>query len=86
MQLISFTRDGQIRSGGPEGEAGPSMTRVIDLNAADPRGDVQHRNGQWVLGGRDRPGRVPRAGRAREPDDAARRRRPPGSLSRAFPS
>jgi acylpyruvate hydrolase len=37
MQLISFTRDGQIRSGAIEGEAGPSMTRVIDLNAADPR-------------------------------------------------
>jgi 2-keto-4-pentenoate hydratase/2-oxohepta-3-ene-1,7-dioic acid hydratase in catechol pathway len=37
MQLISFTRDGQIRSGAIEGEAGPAMTRVIDLNAADPR-------------------------------------------------
>jgi hypothetical protein len=37
MQLISFTRDGQIRSGGTEGVTGPSMTRVIDLNAADPR-------------------------------------------------
>ena len=37
MQLISFTRDGQIRSGGTEGVTGPSMTRMIDLNAADPR-------------------------------------------------
>ena len=37
MQLISFTRHGQIRSGGIEGMADPSMTRVIDLNAADPR-------------------------------------------------
>jgi hypothetical protein len=37
MQLISFTRDGQIRSGGIEGQASPSMTRAIDLNAADPR-------------------------------------------------
>lgn len=37
MQLISFTRDGQIRSGGIEGPADPAMTRVIDLNAADPR-------------------------------------------------
>lgn len=37
MQLISFTRGGQIRSGGIEGVTDPSMTRVIDLNAADPR-------------------------------------------------
>ena len=37
MQLISFTRDGQIRSGGVEGVTVLSMTRVIDLNGADPR-------------------------------------------------
>jgi hypothetical protein len=37
MQLISFTRDGQIRPGGIEGVADPSMIRVIDLNVADPR-------------------------------------------------
>jgi acylpyruvate hydrolase len=37
MQLISFIRDGQIRSGGIEGVTRPSMTRVIDLNAADRR-------------------------------------------------
>jgi 2-keto-4-pentenoate hydratase/2-oxohepta-3-ene-1,7-dioic acid hydratase in catechol pathway len=37
MQLISFTRDGRTRSGGIEGPADPSMTRVVDLNAADPR-------------------------------------------------
>src|SRR5580704_10476931 len=37
MQLVSFTRHGQIRSGGIEGTADPSMTQVIDLNAADPR-------------------------------------------------
>lgn len=37
MHLISFARDGQIRSGATEGVPDPSMTRVIDLNAADPR-------------------------------------------------
>jgi acylpyruvate hydrolase len=37
MHLISFTRDGRIRSGGIEGVADPSVTRVIDLNAADPQ-------------------------------------------------
>jgi acylpyruvate hydrolase len=37
MHLISFTRDGRIRSGATEGVPDPSMTRVIDLNAADPR-------------------------------------------------
>jgi hypothetical protein len=37
MQLIGFTRDGHIRSGGIEGVADPSMTRALDLNAADPR-------------------------------------------------
>jgi acylpyruvate hydrolase len=37
MHLVSFTRDGQIRSGATEGLPDPSMTRVIDLNAADPR-------------------------------------------------
>jgi 2-keto-4-pentenoate hydratase/2-oxohepta-3-ene-1,7-dioic acid hydratase in catechol pathway len=38
MQLISFTRDGRIRSGGIEGVlTEPSTTRVVDLNAADPR-------------------------------------------------
>jgi 2-keto-4-pentenoate hydratase/2-oxohepta-3-ene-1,7-dioic acid hydratase in catechol pathway len=37
MHLISFTRDGQIRSGGIEGVPDPSTMRVIDLNAADPR-------------------------------------------------
>jgi len=37
MHLISFTRDGRIRSGGTEGVPDPSITRVIDLNAADPR-------------------------------------------------
>jgi 2-keto-4-pentenoate hydratase/2-oxohepta-3-ene-1,7-dioic acid hydratase in catechol pathway len=38
MQLISFTRDGRIRSGGIEGVlTDPSSTRVVDLNAADPR-------------------------------------------------
>ena len=37
MHLISFTRDGRIRSGGIEGVTDPSAMRVIDLNAADPR-------------------------------------------------
>jgi acylpyruvate hydrolase len=38
MQLISFTRDGRIRSGGIEGLlTDPSTTRVVDLNEADPR-------------------------------------------------
>jgi 2-keto-4-pentenoate hydratase/2-oxohepta-3-ene-1,7-dioic acid hydratase in catechol pathway len=37
MQLISFTRDGQIRTGAIEGMADPLMNRAIDLNAADPR-------------------------------------------------
>jgi 2-keto-4-pentenoate hydratase/2-oxohepta-3-ene-1,7-dioic acid hydratase in catechol pathway len=37
MQLISFTRDGQVRSGGIESPADPSMNPVIDLNPADPR-------------------------------------------------
>jgi 2-keto-4-pentenoate hydratase/2-oxohepta-3-ene-1,7-dioic acid hydratase in catechol pathway len=38
MQLISFTRDGRIRSGGIEGVlTDPSTTRVVDLNDADPR-------------------------------------------------
>jgi len=38
MQLISFTRDGRIRSGGIDGVlTDPSTTRVVDLNEADPR-------------------------------------------------
>jgi acylpyruvate hydrolase len=38
MQLISFTRDGQIRSGVIEEVlTDPSTTRVVDLNQADPR-------------------------------------------------
>jgi acylpyruvate hydrolase len=38
MQLISFTRDSRIRSGGIEGVlTNPSTTRVVDLNEADPR-------------------------------------------------
>jgi 2-keto-4-pentenoate hydratase/2-oxohepta-3-ene-1,7-dioic acid hydratase in catechol pathway len=38
MQLISFTREGRIRSGGIEGVlTDASTTRVVDLNAADPR-------------------------------------------------
>lgn len=38
MQLISFTRDGRIRSGAiGEVLTGPSTTRVVDLNQADPR-------------------------------------------------
>jgi 2-keto-4-pentenoate hydratase/2-oxohepta-3-ene-1,7-dioic acid hydratase in catechol pathway len=38
MQLISFTRDGRIRSGAIEQAlTDPSTTRVVDLNAADPR-------------------------------------------------
>jgi len=37
MHLVSFTRDGQIRAGATEGLPDPSVTRVIDLNAADPR-------------------------------------------------
>jgi acylpyruvate hydrolase len=38
MQLISFTRDGRIRSGGIEEVlTDPSTTRVVDLNQADPR-------------------------------------------------
>jgi len=53
MQLISFARAGQIRSGGIEGLADPSMTRVIDLNAADPRlpADMLHllRGGDELL-------------------------------------
>ena len=53
MQLISFTRAGQIRSGGIHGMADPSMTRVIDLNAADPRlpADMLHllRGGDELL-------------------------------------
>ena len=52
MQLISFTRDGQIRSGGIEGVADPSMTRVIDLNAADSRLPAARRVGQPDAGTR----------------------------------
>jgi acylpyruvate hydrolase len=38
MQLISFTRDGRIRSGAIEEVlTDPSTTRVVDLNEADPR-------------------------------------------------
>jgi 2-keto-4-pentenoate hydratase/2-oxohepta-3-ene-1,7-dioic acid hydratase in catechol pathway len=38
MQLISFTREGRIRSGGVEGVlTDASTTRVVDLNEADPR-------------------------------------------------
>ena len=38
MQLISFTRDGRVRSGAIEEVlTGPSTTRVVDLNQADPR-------------------------------------------------
>jgi acylpyruvate hydrolase len=38
MQLISFTRDGRIRSGAIEEVLNePSRTRVVDLHAADPR-------------------------------------------------
>jgi acylpyruvate hydrolase len=38
MQLISFTRDGRIRSGAiEEALTSPSMTRAVDLNEADPR-------------------------------------------------
>ncbi len=37
MQLISFTRDGRIWSGGIEGVlTDPSTPRVVDLNEADP--------------------------------------------------
>jgi 2-keto-4-pentenoate hydratase/2-oxohepta-3-ene-1,7-dioic acid hydratase in catechol pathway len=38
MQLISFTREGRIRSGGIEDVLTDASTaRVVDLNAADPR-------------------------------------------------
>ncbi len=38
MQLISFTRDGRIRTGAIEEVlTGPSTTRVVDLHDADPR-------------------------------------------------
>jgi acylpyruvate hydrolase len=38
MQLISFTRDGRIRSGAIDDVlTNPSTTQAVDLNAADPR-------------------------------------------------